>query len=166
MIKSVKVFKHRDSITREYNVQQGFMFYSNNAPCSDLLKSAVATHFNCPPSDFWMVNQENDFSVYKGFEKTYLKTLYEQKQAKEHLFTDLQETFLHYQKGLKTFLHKADSVYLVANFRHYTSRGTDVPPPELYKLIQAFIYLQNYNHYPEYVKPIIYEYLGSKMLEG
>jgi len=166
MIKSVKVFKYRDLKTRQYNVQQGFMFYSDNTPCSDLLKSAVATRLNCPPSDFWMANQENDFSGYKGFEKTYLETLYEQKQANEQLFTDLQETFLHYQKGLKTFLHKTDPVWLVANFRHYTSKGTDVPPPELYKLIKAFLYLQDHNHYPEYVKPIIYGYLGSKILEG
>lgn len=35
-----------------------------------------------------------------------------------------------------------------------------------YLMTNAFIYLQDHNHYPEYVKPIIYGYLGSKMLEG
>lgn len=131
-----------------------------------MLKSAVATRFGNPPSEYWMVNYEHDFNEYKGFEKTYLETMYAQKKANEQLFIDLQETFLHYQKGVKTYLYKNDSVYLAANFSHYSSKNTNVPSPELYKLIQAFIYLQDHNHYPEYVKPIIYGYLGSKMLEG
>ncbi len=82
------------------------------------------------------------------------------------MFIDLQETFNHYQKDINTNLYKRNSLYVAANFKRWYSKGKDEAPSELFDLVNAFIYLQDHNHYPEYVKPIIYGYLGSKMLEG
>lgn len=52
MIKNVKVFKHRDLKTREYNVQLGFMFYSNNAPCKGI-------RIVLSPEEFYEVTEED-----------------------------------------------------------------------------------------------------------
>lgn len=53
MINCINVYKHRDEKTRTYNPHMGVMFYSNEVPSSDLLKSAIATKFNDRPSEFW-----------------------------------------------------------------------------------------------------------------
>ena len=166
MINCINVYKHRELETREYNIHMGVLFYSNEVACSDLLKSAIATRFNGKPSDFWCTQQDKNFFNFKGFEKTYLELAYEQKTSNEQLFIDLQETFNHYQKGVNTNLYKLNNLYVAANFKRWYSKGNDEAPSELFDLVNAFIYLQNHNHYPEYVKPIIYGYLGSKMLEG
>lgn len=166
MINCINVYKYRDEKTKTYNPHMGVMFYSNEVPSYDLLKSAIATKFSDRPSEFLCTHQDMSFYNFKGFEKTYLELSYNQKTENEQLFIDLQETFCHYQKNVVSNLYKLNNICVAANFKHFRSKGTEEAPPELFDLVNAFIYLQDHNHYPEYVKPIIYGYLGSKMLEG
>ena len=166
MIKCINTYSRKDPDTLSLNVYQGSFFYSDERPCTDLLSSAIATKYNGKPSDFWNTNQDTKCVSFKGFTKTRLGISFDQKKDIEQLFIDLQEAFYHYQKNVVSNLYKQNNVYVAANFKHFRSKGVEEAPPELFTLVQAFLYLQDHNHYPEYVKPIIYGYLGSKMLEG
>lgn len=66
----------------------------------------------------------------------------------------------------KNVIRKTSSNLSEDVIKSWYIKGKDEAPSELFDLVNAFIYLQDPNHYPEYVKPIIYGYLGSKMLEG
>lgn len=166
MIRCINTYRRKSPDGLVLNVYQGSFFYSDEAPCTDLLSSAIATKYTGKPSEFWNTNQDTSFINYRGFTKSHLETTFDQKTAIEQLFIDLQETFCHYQKNVATNLYELNNVYVAANFKHFRYKGIEEAPQELFMLVQAFLYLQDHNHYPEYVKPIIYKYLGSKMLEG
>lgn len=149
-------------------IQDKYGDYTYECKQGDYYNEELDTHIRIQiNSDSLKTNNKPSleaFKLVKWFVE--INTTSDRKTAIEQLFIDLQETFCHYQKNVATNLYELNNVYVAANFKRFRSKGIEEAPQELFMLVQAFLYLQDHNHYPEYVKPIIFEYLGSKMLEG
>ena len=120
MIRCINTYRRKSPDGLVLNVYQGSFFYSNEAPCTDLLSSTIATKYTGKPSEFWNTNQDTSFINYRGFTKSHLETTFDQKTAIEQLFIDLQETFCHYQKNVATNLYELNNVYY-ATFEYIRS---------------------------------------------